>query len=377
MEEKSSKAKGVSIVMILLAIVLGFGFVIGLTQTSAANNLTNKDSEISNYAFDENGVLLSYSGQQTEIEIPATYSLSSTVEQVEMSSSSIYTLVDRASSLGILNYSIENQTGNYTDEYGNVYYQEKYVMTYEKRKVVEGDDYQVTGIAANAFSNNTRITSITIPETVRTIGSNSFAGCTNLKTVVLPEYLDRIEDSAFYNCRMLREIEIPNTVSYIGSQAFYYCSSLQQINIPTNITTIYQATFFQCYNLKEVVIPSNVRNIQPEAFYGCTSLEKLTLNEGLVSISSGAFYNCYNLVEIELPTTVNNLTNSAFYRCTNLQTVVIKSPNIVNISSNTFPTSIMNIYVRDELLADYPNYSYWYNYTHCLRPLSEWINNAQ
>ena len=377
MEEKSSKAKGVSIVMILLAIVIGFGFVIGLTQTSGANNLKNQDSEISNYAFDENGVLLSYSGQQTEIEIPATYSLSSTVEQVEMSSSSIYTLVDRASSLGILNYSIENQTGNYTDEYGNVYYQEKYVMTYEKRKVVEGDDYQVTGIAANAFSNNTRITSITIPETVRTIGSNSFAGCTNLKTVVLPEYLDRIEDSAFYNCRMLREIEIPNTVSYIGSQAFYYCSSLQQINIPTNITTIYQATFFQCYNLKEVVIPSNVRNIQPEAFYGCTSLEKLTLNEGLVSISSGAFYNCYNLVEIELPTTVNNLTNSAFYRCTNLQTVVIKSPNIVNISSNTFPTSIMNIYVRDELLADYPNYSYWYNYTHCLRPLSEWINNAQ
>ena len=377
MEEKSSKAKGVSIVMILLAIVIGFGFVIGLTQTSGANNLKNQDSEISNYAFDENGVLLSYSGQQTEIEIPATYSLSSTVEQVEMSSSSIYTLVDRASSLGIMNYSIENQTGNYTDEYGNVYYQEKYVMTYEKRKVVEGDDYQVTGIAANAFSNNTRITSITIPETVRTIGSNSFAGCTNLKTVVLPEYLDRIEDSAFYNCRMLREIEIPNTVSYIGSQAFYYCSSLQQINIPTNITTIYQATFFQCYNLKEVVIPSNVRNIQPEAFYGCTSLEKLTLNEGLVSISSGAFYNCYNLVEIELPTTVNNLTNSAFYRCTNLQTIVIKSPNIVNISSNTFPTSIMNIYVRDELLADYPNYSYWYNYTHCLRPLSEWINNAQ
>ena len=55
MEEKSSKAKGVSIVMILLAIVIGFGFVIGLTQTSGANNLKNQDSEISNYAFDESG----------------------------------------------------------------------------------------------------------------------------------------------------------------------------------------------------------------------------------------------------------------------------------------------------------------------------------
>lgn len=376
MDEKTSKGKGISIVMILLAIVIGFGFVIGLTQTSGANNLNNQESEISHYAFDENGVMLSYNGNSTEIEIPATYSLSSTIEQVEMSSSSIYSLVDRANALGITNYKIENQTGNYTDEFGNVYYQEKYIMTYEKRKVVEGSDYQVTGIAANAFSNNSKITSITIPETVRTIGSNAFSGCVNLKTVVLSENLDRIEDSAFYNCRQLKEIEIPNTVSYIGPQAFYYCNNLQKINIPTNITTIYQGTFFQCYNIKEVTIPSNVRNIQPEAFYGCTSLKKVNLNEGLVSISSGAFYNCYNLTEIVLPTTIRNLTNSTFYQCTNLQRVVIQSPNIVNISSNTFPSSISEIYVRDELIAEYPNYSYWHMYTQYLRPLSEWINNA-
>lgn len=376
MDEKTSKGKGISIVMILLAIVIGFGFVIGLTQTSGANNLNNQESEISHYAFNENGVMLSYNGNSTEIEIPATYSLSSTIEQVEMSSSSIYTLVDRANALGITNYKIENQTGNYTDEFGNVYYQEKYIMTYEKRKVVEGSDYQVTGIAANAFSNNSKITAITIPETVRTIGSNAFSGCVNLKTVVLPENLERIEDSAFYNCRQLREIEIPNTVSYIGPQAFYYCNNLQKINIPTNLTTIYQGTFFQCYNIKEVTIPSNVRNIQPEAFYGCTALKKVNLNEGLVSISSGAFYNCYNLTEIVLPTTVRNLTSSTFYQCSNLQRVVIQSPNIVNISSNTFPSSISEIYVRDELIAEYPNYSYWHMYTQYLRPLSEWTNNA-
>ena len=376
MDEKTSKGKGISIVMILLAIVIGFGFVIGLTQTSGANNLNNQESEISHYAFNENGVMLSYNGNSTEIEIPATYSLSSTIEQVEMSSSSIYSLVDRANALGITNYKIENQTGNYTDEFGNVYYQEKYIMTYEKRKVVEGSDYQVTGIAANAFSNNSKITSITIPETVRTIGSNAFSGCVNLKTVVLSENLDRIEDSAFYNCRQLKEIEIPNTVSYIGPQAFYYCNNLQKINIPTNLTTIYQGTFFQCYNIKEVTIPSNVRNIQPEAFYGCTSLKKVNLNEGLVSISSGAFYNCYNLTEIVLPTTIRNLTNSTFYQCTNLQRVVIQRPHIVNISSNTFPSSISEIYVRDELIAEYPNYSYWHMYTQYLRPLSEWTNNA-
>ena len=374
MDEKSSKSKGISIVMILLAIVLGFGFVIGLTQTSGANNLSNKDSEISHYSFDENGVLLSYNGALTEIEIPQTYSLSEVIEQVEMTSSSIYTLVDRASTLGIKNYKIENQTGNYTDEYGNVYYQEKYIMTYDKRKVIEGDDYQVTGIGVNAFSNNTKLTSIKIPETVKTIGTSAFMGCTNLKSVVLPENLERIEDSAFYNCRMLKNIDIPNSVSYLGTQAFYYCNSLTKINIPTGITTINTGTFFNCYNLQEITIPSNVRNIQSEAFYGCTALKSIKFNEGLNYISAGAFYNCYAVSEVVLPSTLTSLTSSSFYRCTNLQTVVLKSPSIVSISSNTFPTSILSIYVHDNLINDYPNYSYWYNYTHCLKPLSEWLN---
>lgn len=376
MEEKSSKAKGVSIVMILLAIVIGFGFVIGLTQTSGANNLNNQNSEISNYSFDENGVLMSYSGNMTELEIPATYSLSSTVEQVEMSSSSIYSLVDRANTLGITNYTIENQTGNHTDEYGNVYYQEKYTLTYDKRKVIEGNDYQVTGIGANAFQNNSKITSVVLPETVKTIGSNAFMGCSNLRTITIPENLERIEDSAFYNCRLLDGVELPNTISYIGSQAFHYCTKLSKINIPTSITTINMATFNNCINLTEVVIPSNVRTIQHEAFYGCTNLNKVTFNEGLQSIATGAFYNCYNITELELPSTIRNLTNSVFYRCTNLHTVVIKSPTIVNISGNTFPTSIAEIYVHDNLIDEYPNYSYWHLYTEYLRPLSEWENNA-
>lgn len=376
MEEKSSKAKGVSIVMILLAIVIGFGFVIGLTQTSGAKNLNSQNSEISNYTFDENGVLLSYSGDKTELEIPQTYSLSSTVEQVEMSSSSIYSLVDRANTLGITNYSIENQTGNQTDEFGNVYYQEKYVLTYDKRKVVEGDDYQVTGIGANAFQNNSQITSVVLPESIRTIGSNAFMGCANLRTITLPENLERIESSAFYNCRLLDDVEIPNTVSYIGSQAFHYCTKLSKINIPTSITTINMATFNNCISLTEIEIPSNVRTIQHEAFFGCTNLREVKFNEGLQSIATGAFYNCYQIRELVLPSTIRSLTNSTFYRCTNLQTVVLKSPNIVNISNNTFPTSISAIYVHDNLIDEYPNYSYWNLYTEYLRPLSEWENNA-
>lgn len=371
MEEKSSKGKSISIVMILLAIVIGFGFVIGLTQTSGANNLNSTNKEISNYVFDEEGRLMAYYGDKTEIEIPATYSLSGVVEEVEMSSNSIYTLIDRANALGIRNYKIENETGNITDDYGNVVYQEKYTLTYEKRKTIEGDDYQVTGIAANAFMNNTKITSVTLPETVTSIGSQAFAGCTQLKTINFPENLERIENSAFFNCRMLEEANLSDNINYIGSQAFQQCQRLTKVHIPNGITMIYDMTFANCIRIQEIEIPSNVRHIMYEAFTNCHQLHSVKFNEGLQRINNMAFYNCYNLTEIELPATLNQVMHQAFYRCTNLNRVIIKTPGILNISSLSFPYEVNEIFVPDERLADYPNYSYWYEYEHLLRPLSE------
>ena len=374
MDENSSKSKGagISIAVILLAIVIGFGFVIGLTQTSGANNLNNKQSEISNYAFDENGTLLSYTGELTELEIPTTYSFSSTVEEVQMSSSSIYTLVDRANSLGIKNYKIENQTGNFEDEYGNVFYQEKYVMTYEKKKVVEGTDYTVTAIGANAFSNNQKITSVVMPDTIENIDSSAFSGCTRLKTITLSQNLQRIENSAFFNCRMLEEVNIPNNVNYMGPQVFAECRNLKKVNIPTSMTSITNMSFSYCTSLTEIEIPSNVRNIQTEAFYYCYNLQNVKFNQGLQNISSGAFYNCYNLTELTLPSTLRQLSTHAFYRCDSLRTIVLNSASVPYISgSATLPYSVTDIYVLDELYEDYMNNSNWSYYWSYIRMMSE------
>jgi len=374
MDENSSKSKGagISIAVILLAIVIGFGFVIGLTQTSGANNLKNTNAEISNYVFDEDGTLLSYTGDMNELVIPTTYSFSPQAEEVQMSSSSIYTLIDRANNLGIKNYSIENQTGNFEDEYGNVYYQEKYVMTYQKKKVVEGTDYTVTGIGASAFINNQKITSVVIPEGVEKINSSAFSGCTKLKTITLPETLQRIENSAFFNCRMLQEVEIPNTVNYIGTQAFAECRSLKSVNIPTALNYISNMTFSYCTSLTEIEIPSNVRNIQTEAFYYCYNLQNVKFNQGLQNISSGAFYNCYNLTELTLPSTLRQLSTHAFYRCDSLRTLVLNSASVPYISSSsTLPYSLTDIYVLDELYEDYMNNSNWSYYWSYIRMMSE------
>src|SRR5574344_1239730 len=167
MDENKSKGKGISIALILLAIVIGFGFVIGLTQTKGAQNLNNTVTEISRYTFDENGNLLSYSGEMTEIVIPETYSLASTSEERKITSTSLYNVVDQARNLGLTNFNVKNESGNFTDDFGNSYYQEKYSITYTVKKTVEGSDYYVQRISSRAFQNNTKVTSVVVPANVR------------------------------------------------------------------------------------------------------------------------------------------------------------------------------------------------------------------
>lgn len=371
MEENKSKGKGISIAIILLAIVIGFGFVIGLTQVTGGLK-EETPSEISNYAFDEEGNLLSYTGSMTDIVIPETYSFSSKSESVELSSSSIYSLVEQANRLGIREYSIKNETGNFTDDYGNVYYQEKYTLCYQKRKVIEGTDYVVKGISAQAFQNKSNITSITLPSTIEKIGSNAFSGCTRLKTINLPSGLTRIENAAFYNCRVLESIELPSTLQYIGPQAFQDCDKLESVTIPALVEYVPDMCFSNCDRLQSVTILGYKYQIGYQAFYNCRLLNTVNIPEGVNYIGNQAFYNCRALTEIELPSSITNIENQAFYNCTNLRNVTIRALNVPNVYTNTFMESyIENIYVPDESFDMYQNYGNWNYYYAKLRLLSE------
>lgn len=373
MEEKSNKGKGLSIAIIILTIVIGFGFVIGLTQTSAANSLkTEEVPEIAKYAFDENGTLLSYGGDLAEIVIPETYSLSSTVEEVSMTSNSLSSLVERARNLGIKKFNIENQSGSYKDEYGNTFYQDKFILTYSKRKTIEGTDYKVTGIGASAFSNNNVITSVALPETIKTIGNNAFNNCTRLRTINLPEGLERIEYSAFNNCYNMEDITLPNTIMYIGSQAFQNCDNLTTITIPTSMYEITDMCFYNCDKLTTVNIPSNIRNIYSQAFYYCRNLVNLNLAEGLQNINDMAFQNCRSLQSVVLPSTLTYMGNNCFYNCTNLRTVILNGFNIPEMNGLAFSTSYINkIYVEDTLFDNIRNYGNWSSYYEKFAKISE------
>ena len=108
--------------------------------------------------------------------------------------------------------------------------------------------YRVTRIKVEGFSGNPSLTSITIPDSVTSIGERAFLWCFSLSTVT-----------------------IPNSVTTIGKRAFSGCG-FESITIPDSVTSIGEEAFLDCESLEEIVIGNSVKSIGAEAFCRCEML---------------------------------------------------------------------------------------------------------
>jgi hypothetical protein len=82
------------------------------------------------------------------------------------------------------------------------------------------DGLPVVGIGEIAFSYNTSLTSIIIPDTVTNIGDSAFSSCSTLTNITLPKNLTAIGNSVFGGCSRLDNLVIPHGVTSIGLYAF-------------------------------------------------------------------------------------------------------------------------------------------------------------
>ena len=71
-----------------------------------------------------------------------------------------------------------------------------------------------------------QITSITIPDSITSIGPHAFVNCFSLKSITIPDSVTSIGDYAFLNCKSLTSITIPNSVTSIGINICHGCHSL-------------------------------------------------------------------------------------------------------------------------------------------------------
>ena len=148
---------------------------------------------------------------------------------------------------------------------------------------------------------NESVTSITIPNTVTTIGYAAFYGCARLASITIPNSVTSISWEVFYGCTSLTSITIPNSVTSIGQGAFNNCTSLASFVIPNSWTSIPDNMFRDCTSLTSITIPTNVTSIGVGAFIGCTSLTTIAIPNSVTSIGDSAFYGCTSLISFTMP----------------------------------------------------------------------------
>ncbi len=162
------------------------------------------------------------------------------------------------------------------------------------------------------------ITSVTIANTVTTLGSYVFDNCSNLTSVSMGTGVTFIGNYAFYNCSKLTSITIPTSVTSIGTDAFSNCSALTSVTIPSSVTSIGGYAFSNCSALTSVTIPSSVTSIGGYAFYYCTGLTSITIPSSVTSTGYYVCGGCSKLTDIYVSWTTaeampawNNFTNKS------------------------------------------------------------------
>ena len=238
------------------------------------------------------------------------------------------------------------------------------------------------------YSGCSGLTSITIPNSVTSIGRSAFYGCSGLTSIEIPNSVTSIGSSAFSGCSGLTSITIPNSVTEIDYCAFEGCSQLNDVyneattpqnlsfdpyfnyttatlHVPAGTKATYEGDnkwkkFKEIVELPIKFADANVKALcianwdtngdgefDAKEAAAVTSLEKVFKNKsitsfnelkyftGLTSVGYEAFEGCSGLTSITIPNSVTSIGDYAFQGCSGLTSITIPN-SVTSIGSSAF-----------------------------------------
>lgn len=180
-------------------------------------------------------------------------------------------------------------------------------------------DDQIPGCAFfsnSADAGKTSLTSVVLPDTLKSIGSSAFRGCFNLSgSLIIPEGVEDIQLRAFEGCRSLTGIlSLPSSLKYIGNLQ----NEDGSVSLETELSHDYHdTTFGDCGFTCELTIPENVELILGAAFTSCKGLHgNLKLPHKLKRLGWNAFGGCHNIKgSLEIPAGIKEIEDYTFTGC--------------------------------------------------------------
>jgi hypothetical protein len=203
--------------------------------------------------------------------------------------------------------------------YSDTLYLEYDVKTLPSEIVIPStiDGQSFTKIYNELFKDKDTIVSVTISDSVTSIGNKCFAGCTSLKSISA-KGVTSIGTSAFEGCSALESVSF-DSLTQISMKAFKDCTSLESTSFP-KVILVAESAFSGCTSLVSIKFPEITSFSGQYAFSGCKKLYSIYIssevhsNPGYAcSMQNGSetFKNCTSLKKIYVPSdSVDNFKNA-------------------------------------------------------------------
>lgn len=177
--------------------------------------------------------------------------------------------------------------------------------------IIRGVDGTIDAYAYNGKT--TGICYITIEDGVNCIDEYAFAGSDTVKGIIIAN-VATIGNHAFYQGTALNHVEISCRYT-IEDYAFAENQLLKRVEIASNLSSIGNHAFDSCKSITQVVLPETVREIGSHAFYDCNSMKSINVPVGVAEIKEYTFFGCASLLDISIPDTVLSVGDYAYYGC--------------------------------------------------------------
>ena len=242
----------------------------------------------------------------------------------------------------------------------------------------------------------TPLTSVEWPAAVTEIPARTFLSCGQLTTIKgisgqpgAWDNITKIGEDAFNECKALTTIKLPNSLKTLDKQAFRSCWNLKNVEYSNQLETIGEGAFQDnLFGFEKFYFKGSVKNVGSYAFANgkltCVHLKgDMTMGDyvfqndkslkyvefpatssatqPLTKVTEGMFQNCTSLPFITLPTTVTEIKTKAFDGCSSLKYVNILAASPATLGANAFPTTA-GVYVKPSKLSAYQANAAWNAY---------------
>ena len=227
---------------------------------------------------------------------------------------------------------------------------------------IKGKIRKVVAIAPRAFAKDEQgsITDIVLPKYLVEIGEEAFRG-SDVTSILMPNTVKSLGTHAFDDCKKLKEVTLSSSLTLIPMAAFRGCDALQELQVPASVTKIADLAF-EASGLKELELPMGVETVGAGAFYNCQQLEKLAFPNSLKKLGVCCFLYCNKLKSLTLPDQKPRRMQPSANIDKNLpddNSFGIKGPALTDVRSNA-SASCPNYAVKDilSMTKEYPEFPY-------------------